>query len=131
VGHRDARVHCADPGAGAKNKFVPGLLPVVEQIARLGAINSLSQVVLKLTAPACPIFTRATKSGTSASSIPDNRRPVDYAQRAEMLASLTNTEPAELLAAWPDGRIKMLVTQRLLRLRRDHGIYFSAAAMCR
>ena len=32
---------------GAKNKFVPALLPVVEEIARLGAINSLSQVLLE------------------------------------------------------------------------------------
>jgi (1->4)-alpha-D-glucan 1-alpha-D-glucosylmutase len=109
---------------GAKNKFVPGLLPVVEQIARLGAINSLSQVVLKLTAPGVPDIYQGNEIWDFSLVDPDNRRPVDYAQRAEMLASLTNAEPAELLAAWPDGRIKMLVTQRLLRLRRDYADLF-------
>jgi (1->4)-alpha-D-glucan 1-alpha-D-glucosylmutase len=41
-----------------------------------------------------------------------------------MLAGLKNAEPAELLSAWPDGRIKMFVTQRLLRFRRDHADLF-------
>jgi (1->4)-alpha-D-glucan 1-alpha-D-glucosylmutase len=51
---------------------------------------------------------------------PDNRRPVDYEQRRQMLAGLTNAEPGDLLASWPDGRIKMFLTQRLLRFRRDN-----------
>ena len=29
-----------------------------------------------------------------------------------------------MLRAWPDGRIKLFVTQRLLRLRRDHAELF-------
>ena len=53
-----------------KNKFLPEFIPLAEEIARLGAINSLTQTVLKFTARVCPTFTRAMKSGTSAWSIP-------------------------------------------------------------
>src|SRR5437763_16810007 len=37
-----------------KNKFPPSFFPFAEEIARLGAINSLTQVVLKLTVPGVP-----------------------------------------------------------------------------
>jgi (1->4)-alpha-D-glucan 1-alpha-D-glucosylmutase len=105
---------------GAKNKFVPAFLPVVEEIARLGAINSLSQVLLKMTSPGLPDIYQGNEIWDFSLVDPDNRRPVDYAQRREMLAGLTNADPAELLNAWPDGRIKLFVTQRMLRFRRDH-----------
>jgi (1->4)-alpha-D-glucan 1-alpha-D-glucosylmutase len=41
-----------------------------------------------------------------------------------MLASLGTTPLEELLRQWPDGRIKLLLTQRLLRFRREHAILF-------
>ena len=37
-----------------------------------------------------------------------------------MLDSLNGATPEELLQNWPDGRIKLFLTQRLLRFRRDH-----------
>ncbi|PYI63105.1 MAG: hypothetical protein DMC60_01105 [Verrucomicrobia bacterium] len=55
---------------------------------------------------------------------PDNRRPVDYAQRREMLETLETAKPDELMHAWPDGRIKMFLTQRVLRFRREHADLF-------
>ena len=55
---------------------------------------------------------------------PDNRRPVDYEQHRQMLASLETTSPEELLQQWPDGRIKLFLTQRLLRFRREHRALF-------
>src|SRR5207253_2209781 len=39
---------------GAKNKFLPLFLPLVNQVAQLGAMNSLSQTLLKLTSPGVP-----------------------------------------------------------------------------
>jgi (1->4)-alpha-D-glucan 1-alpha-D-glucosylmutase len=55
---------------------------------------------------------------------PDNRQPVDYQQRRETLDSLATASPEELLQQWPDGRIKLFLTQRLLRFRRDHQALF-------
>src|SRR5438045_3944573 len=51
---------------------------------------------------------------------PDNRRPVDYAKRREMLNCLSRSKPEELLRNSPDSRIKMFLTQRLLQFRREH-----------
>lgn len=105
---------------GAKNKFIPAFLPLAEEIARLGAINSLSQVVLKMTAPGVPDIYQGNETWDFSLVDPDNRRPVDYEMRREMLAGLTSSAPDELLRSWPDGRIKMFVTQRLLCFRREH-----------
>ncbi|HSV62029.1 MAG TPA: malto-oligosyltrehalose synthase, partial [Chthoniobacterales bacterium] len=107
-----------------KNKFLPTFLPVAEEIARLGAINSLSQLALKLTVPGVPDIYQGNELWDFSLVDPDNRRPVDYKRRAEMLDSLTGTAPEELLQSWPDGRIKLFLTQRLLRLRRDHAALF-------
>ena len=107
-----------------KNRFVPAFLPVAEEIARLGAINSLSQVALKLTTPGVPDIYQGNEIWDFSLVDPDNRRPVDYARRDEMLRSLETVSPDELLRKWPDGRIKLLLTQRLLRFRREHPLLF-------
>ncbi|HYJ04946.1 MAG TPA: malto-oligosyltrehalose synthase [Chthoniobacterales bacterium] len=107
-----------------KNKFLPSFLPVAEEIARLGAINSLSQVALKLTAPGVPDIYQGSEIWNFSLVDPDNRRPVDYQQRKELLESLEKAPPEELLEQWPDGRIKLFLTQRLLRFRRDHQALF-------
>jgi (1->4)-alpha-D-glucan 1-alpha-D-glucosylmutase len=115
-----ARVLAPSP----KNKFVPAFLPVATEIARLGAINSLAQVALKLTLPGVPDIYQGNEIWDFSLVDPDNRRPVDYARRREMLASLENASPEELLREWPDGRIKLLLTSRLLRFRRAHAAIF-------
>jgi (1->4)-alpha-D-glucan 1-alpha-D-glucosylmutase len=97
---------------------------VVEEIARLGAINSLAQVLLKLTAPGVPDIYQGQEIWDFSLVDPDNRRAVDYEQRRQMLTGLTNADPADLLASWPDGRIKMFLTQRMLRFRRDNAELF-------
>jgi (1->4)-alpha-D-glucan 1-alpha-D-glucosylmutase len=107
-----------------KNKFLPSFLPVAEEIARLGAINSLAQVALKLTVPGVPDIYQGNEIWDFSLVDPDNRRPVDYKRRAEMLNSLTGATPEGLLQDWPDGRIKLFLTQRLLRFRRDHAALF-------
>jgi (1->4)-alpha-D-glucan 1-alpha-D-glucosylmutase len=108
-----------------KNKFPPSFLPVAAEIARLGAINSLAQVVLKLTVPGVPDIYQGNEIWDFSLVDPDNRRPVDYKRRGEMLASLTGATPEELLEHWPDGRIKLFLTQRLLHYRRDHVVLFN------
>src|SRR6185437_1463119 len=60
---------------------------------------------------------------------PDNRRPVDYRRRREVIEELQAridregenlaALAVELLAEMVDGRIKAYVTQRTLRFRRE------------
>ena len=102
-----------------KNKFLPTFLPLAEQIAQLGAINSLSQLALKLTVPGVPDIYQGSEIWNFTLVDPDNRRLVDYQQRRDLLASLEMASPEELLQKWQDGRIKLLVTQRLLRFQRE------------
>jgi (1->4)-alpha-D-glucan 1-alpha-D-glucosylmutase len=111
-----ARILDATP----KNKFLPIFFPVVEEIARLGAINSLSQTLLKIASPGVADIYQGCEIWNFSLVDPDNRRPVDYKRRREMLAALGKANPEELLQNWPDGRIKMFLTQRLLRFRNEH-----------
>src|SRR5438477_7416185 len=103
-----------------RSKFLPGFLPVVQEIARLGAINSLTQTLLKLTSPGVPDIYQGNEIWDFSLVDPDNRRPVDYKRRREMLESLPASTPHDLIQNWPDGRIKMFLTQRVLQLRREH-----------
>jgi (1->4)-alpha-D-glucan 1-alpha-D-glucosylmutase len=110
--------------SSAKNKFLPSFLPVVEQIAPLGAINSLTQTLLKLTSPGVPDIYQGNEIWDFSLVDPDNRRRVDYEQRQQMLQTLAGSSPEELLQSWPDGRIKMFLTQKVLRFRQEQSELF-------
>jgi len=110
--------------ATSKNKFLPAFLPMVERIAQLGAINSLSQLLLKLTSPGVPDIYQGNEVWDFSLVDPDNRRPVDYKLRAEMLSCLSSKSPEDLMRNWPDGRIKMFLTQCTLRFRKEHADLF-------
>lgn len=107
-----------------RNKFLPAFLPVAQEIARLGAINSLTQTALKLTSPGVPDIYQGNEIWDYSLVDPDNRRPVDYERRRAMLAALPAAAPDELIRNWADGRIKMFLTQRLLQFRREHADLF-------
>src|SRR5262249_17784074 len=103
-----------------RNKFLPIFLPVAKEIACPGAVNSLTQTLLKLTSPGVPDIYQGNEIWDYSLVDPDNRRPVDYKLRHQMLESLSSPIPGELMQTWPDGRIKMFLTQRVLRFRREH-----------
>src|SRR5438067_4002425 len=107
-----------------RNKFLPSFIPVAQEIARLGAVNSLTQTLLKLTSPGVPDVYQGNEIWDYSLVDPDNRRPVDYIRRRELLKSTGMATPGELMQTWPDGRIKLLLTQRVLRFRREHGALF-------
>jgi (1->4)-alpha-D-glucan 1-alpha-D-glucosylmutase len=117
-----------------RNKFLPSFLPVMREIARLGAVNSLTQTLLKLTCPGVPDIYQGNEIWDFSLVDPDNRRPVDYKARSQMLSCLTSAKPEELLQEWPSGRIKMFLIQRLLHFRKkqidlfQRGNYFPLRA---
>jgi len=59
---------------------------------------------------------------------PDNRRPVDFAVRAQLLKRAPHLGAAEALSDWESGLPKLWMTARVLRVRRERGEDFSAAA---
>jgi (1->4)-alpha-D-glucan 1-alpha-D-glucosylmutase len=115
---RDFVAKILDPSP--RNKFLPVFMPVAKEIARLGAVNSLTQTLLKLTSPGVSDIYQGTEIWDHSLVDPDNRRPVDYKRRRKMLESLATANPQDLVRDWPDGRIKMFLTQRVLIFRREH-----------
>ncbi|HET8798045.1 MAG TPA: malto-oligosyltrehalose synthase [Thermoanaerobaculia bacterium] len=97
-----------------------------KRVAFHGFLNSLAQVVLKATSPGVPDFYQGTELWDLSLVDPDNRRPVDYARRASMLARLA--PPAKLLRDWKSGAIKLFVTARLLAARARHAETFRDGA---
>ena len=96
-------------------------------IARAGMFNSLSQTLLKITAPGVPDFYQGTEIWDFSLVDPDNRRPVDYEHRKRLLDSLRDKEAGDrtsladdLLRSAPDGRIKMFVTTDALHYRQNN-----------
>jgi (1->4)-alpha-D-glucan 1-alpha-D-glucosylmutase len=125
----DAAMHDFVAGildSSPRNKFLSLFLPAAKEIARLGAINSLTQTLLKLTSPGVADIYQGTEVWDYSLVDPDNRRPVDYKVHQQMLEGLSSVTPDELMKAWPDGRIKMFLIQRALRLRREHPDLFQS-----
>jgi (1->4)-alpha-D-glucan 1-alpha-D-glucosylmutase len=107
------------------NSFLEDYLRFHKTVAPLGAVNSLSQVLLKITAPGIPDFYQGTELWDFSLVDPDNRRPVDFKLRVEVLEESRRKASAnlmdfiaELLVQWQDGRIKLFLMQRALDFRR-------------
>jgi (1->4)-alpha-D-glucan 1-alpha-D-glucosylmutase len=84
----------------------------------LGALNGLSQLALKATVPGVPDFYQGTEVWDLSLVDPDNRRPVDFAARARLLAK-AQTEHGVEVEDWRSGSLKFAVTHRLLQLRAE------------
>ncbi len=111
---------------GARNRFPESLAPLAERVAQLGAINSLSQTVLKSMCPGVPDFYQGSELWDLSLVDPDNRRPVDYTLRRSLAEEIAHAQPAALLEHWRDGRIKLFVIRTLLALRRSRPRLFAA-----
>ncbi len=111
----------------ADNEFLIDFLQFQEKIAYYGALNSVSQLLLKMTSPGVPDFYQGMELWDFSLVDPDNRRPVDFKKRRRLLDSLIQKEEhegpppvGEMLASWTDGRIKLYVTYKVLHTRRTY-----------
>ena len=109
----------------ASAEFLDSLETLAQRVALLGALNSLSQMTLKATMPGVPDFYQGTEFWDLSLVDPDNRRPVDFAERATVLASVENPDWASLAQHWPDGHIKLAWTRHLLKLRTEFAGVFT------
>jgi (1->4)-alpha-D-glucan 1-alpha-D-glucosylmutase len=89
----------------------------VTQIVDSGYRNSLAQVLLKALAPGVPDVYQGTELWDLSLVDPDNRRPVDFALRERLLASVEDGSVEELWADRQSGAVKLQVLRRLLQLR--------------
>ena len=102
--------------------------PLQRRLNHFGLLNSLSQTLVRLTAPGVPDTYQGTELWDFSLVDPDNRRAVDYEKRRTLLAEVSQpgVSAADLLAHKDDGRIKLLLTHRALVARRDHAGLFTA-----
>ncbi|MCR6486032.1 malto-oligosyltrehalose synthase [Amycolatopsis sp. OK19-0408] len=89
----------------------------VARIAGPGYANSLGQKLVQLTAPGVPDVYQGTELWDFSLVDPDNRRPVDYGTRRELLKRIADGEQPGIDAT---GAAKLLVVHKALRLRQDH-----------
>ncbi|NYE20138.1 malto-oligosyltrehalose synthase [Microbacterium immunditiarum] len=94
----------------------------VAQIAPFGWSNSLAAKTLQLAGPGVPDVYQGSELWETSLVDPDNRRPVDFAVRRDLLARIDDgwQPPVD-----DTGAAKLLVTSRALRLRRDRRELFT------
>lgn len=94
--------------------FLEEVADFAYHIAPAGVVNSLSQTLLKLTTPGVPDIYQGCELWDFSFVDPDNRRPVDYAQRHRLLDSSASNQD------WRSGAIKQHLIAPLLDLRKAH-----------
>jgi (1->4)-alpha-D-glucan 1-alpha-D-glucosylmutase len=117
-------------------RFLASFVPFVRKLSWFGMLGSLAQVTLRLAGPGVPDIYQGAELWNLSLVDPDNRRPVDFARRCQMLSSLQrvldrpdDAALAQLFERWPDGRPKLFTLAAVLRLRRAdkdlflHGAY--------
>jgi len=114
-----------------ENDFLEDFLRFEKRIAYYGALNSLSQVLLKITSPGVPDFYQGTEFWDFSLVDPDNRRPVDFKTWAKVLDELTQQETRgqqslvqQVLSSWEDGRVKLYVTYKTINVREAYSDLF-------
>ena len=95
----------------ADETFVADVEVFVASIRAAGDSNAVAQKLVQLTMPGVADVYQGTELEALSLVDPDNRRPVDYAERRRLLDS-------------PDAPRKLRVTAAALRLRRDHPDWF-------
>ncbi len=90
--------------------------------AAAGWRNGLGLKLVQLTSPGVPDVYQGSELWETSLVDPDNRRPVDFAERRALLARSTM---AGCRRSTTSGAAKLLVTSRALRLRRDRPELFA------
>jgi (1->4)-alpha-D-glucan 1-alpha-D-glucosylmutase len=109
--------------------FISELERFVGRVLEAGRINSMAQTLLKYTAPGVPDTYQGGELWDLSLVDPDNRRPVDYDLRREMLSELQGgMDVDEIMQRMDSGMPKLHVVCKALHLRREHPEWFGAEA---
>ncbi len=115
------------------NLFLDDILEFHRYTSFYGMFNSLSQAIIKMTAPGVPDFYQGTELWDFSLVDPDNRRPVDYQFREDLLKEINEKESEEvdflfeyLFSTMRLGAVKLFVISKILNLRRENRELFEA-----
>ena len=112
--------------ASGNSEFLADFMEFNRSVAFFGAINSLSQTLLKLTSPGVPDVYQGTELCDLSLVDPDNRRAVDYEERRRLLESFKDGarmdfDGDDLLS----GKVKMFLLWKVLNYRQAHRELFN------
>jgi (1->4)-alpha-D-glucan 1-alpha-D-glucosylmutase len=93
-----------------------------------GRVNALSQKVLALTAPGVPDIYQGSELWDLSLVDPDNRHPVSFELRHQLLRELPSLSPEEIMRRGDEGLPKLSVVARALDVRRRHPSLFAPEA---
>jgi len=100
------------------------LTAFLAEIADFAIVNSLTQLLLKFTCPGIPDIYQGTELWDLSLVDPDNRRAVDYEERADLMADLQNLTTKSLWQERYSGKIKLWLTKTLLKVRTENHLIF-------
>jgi (1->4)-alpha-D-glucan 1-alpha-D-glucosylmutase len=110
-------------------EFIAELESFVDRVTAPGRVNSLTQTLLKCTAPGVPDTYQGSELWDLHLVDPDNRGAVDYELRRALLASLeAGLTPEEIVERAETGLPKLWTIYRCLNLRRTKPEWFGADA---
>ena len=115
------------------NLFLADFVAFHRRVVRFGLLNGLTQTLCKLTAPGVPDIYQGDDLWDFSLVDPDNRRPVDYEKRRQMLQQLQGEYAARPESRWVrslvdnlhDGRCKLYLIWKTLQFRRAHEALFA------
>jgi (1->4)-alpha-D-glucan 1-alpha-D-glucosylmutase len=124
---------------GALNELIDGLLgddrfvacleQFVAAIQNAGQVNSLTQTLIKHTAPGIPDLYQGGELWDFSLVDPDNRRPVDYKLRRKLLVEIDSMNVTEVMQRSDEGLPKLWTIYHALQLRNEHPEWFGREAM--
>lgn len=111
----------------ADDDFIRDLEAFVASLTDAAHINSLAQTLLKLTAPGVPDIYQGNETLDFSLVDPDNRRPVAFDRRKQMLAEAGRTSAEESWKRRGEGMAKLWLIQKTLACRARHQDIFAGS----
>jgi (1->4)-alpha-D-glucan 1-alpha-D-glucosylmutase len=105
-------------GVMSDETFCADVKRFVSDLVTPGRINGLAQTLIKLTAPGVPDTYQGSELWDLSLVDPDNRRPVDFALRQQLLGELAQLSHESIMQRMNEGLPKLWVIRQALQLRR-------------
>ncbi len=114
------------------NLFLLDFIQFTKKISFYGIFNSLSQTLVKFTAPGIPDIYQGAELWDLTLVDPDNRRPVNYDIRRKYLEEIREKKEnlnsqflSELLREKENGKVKLFLIYNLLHSRKKYNSLFN------
>ncbi len=103
----------------SNSDFLADFHGALRPFVRAGLVNSLTQTIIKLTAPGVPDIYQGSEGLDFSLVDPDNRREPAFADLHKRLAQSGKLSSSDEEAAWQTGSLKQQVIAEVLHLRQE------------